>query len=71
MGDLIEDSISNCEPADRVMAVTAGCCRRVLQPSPREEKVITLEVWIGGLEGREHTLEEVGADFRFRERFGR
>ncbi|MEP7227609.1 MAG: RNA polymerase sigma factor RpoD [Gemmatimonadales bacterium] len=64
LGDLIEDR-STVSPADRVMADNlrdvAGDVLQTL--SPREEKVIRLRFGLGS-EGREHTLEEVGADFQ-------
>ena len=64
LGDLIEDR-STVSPAERVIADNLrDVAGNVLQTlSPREEKVIRLRFGLGS-EGREHTLEEVGADFQ-------
>ncbi len=63
-GDLIEDR-STVSPAERVITSNlrevAGDVLQTL--SPREEKVIRLRFGLDN-EGREHTLEEVGEDFR-------
>jgi RNA polymerase primary sigma factor len=63
-GDLIEDR-STVSPAERVLTSNlrdvAGDVLQTL--SPREEKVIRLRFGLD-TEGREHTLEEVGADFQ-------
>jgi RNA polymerase primary sigma factor len=63
-GDLIEDR-STVNPADRVITSNlrdvAGDVLQTL--SPREEKVIRLRFGLDH-EGRERTLEEVGADFQ-------
>ena len=63
-GDLIEDK-STASPAERVITSNlreiAGDVLQTL--SPREEKVIRLRFGLD-IEGRERTLEEVGADFQ-------
>jgi RNA polymerase primary sigma factor len=63
-GDLIEDK-STVSPAERVITANlrevAGDVLQTL--SPREEKVIRLRFGLD-TEGRERTLEEVGADFQ-------
>ncbi|HKR58980.1 MAG TPA: RNA polymerase sigma factor RpoD, partial [Pyrinomonadaceae bacterium] len=63
-GDLIEDK-STASPAERVinsnLRDVAGDVLQTL--SPREEKVIRLRFGMDN-EGRERTLEEVGADFQ-------
>jgi RNA polymerase primary sigma factor len=63
-GDLIEDR-STASPAERVITANlrdvAGDVLQTL--SPREEKVIRLRFGLDN-EGRERTLEEVGADFQ-------
>ena len=63
-GDLIEDK-STASPAERVITANlrdvAGDVLQTL--SPREEKVIRLRFGLD-FEGRERTLEEVGADFQ-------
>ena len=63
-GDLIEDR-STVSPAERVITSNlrevAGDVLQTL--SPREEKVIRLRFGLD-TEGRERTLEEVGADFQ-------
>ncbi|MGZ8843478.1 MAG: RNA polymerase sigma factor RpoD [Pyrinomonadaceae bacterium] len=63
-GDLIEDR-STASPAERVitsnLTEVAGDVLQTL--SPREEKVIRLRFGLDR-EGRERTLEEVGADFQ-------
>ncbi|MEK6336277.1 MAG: RNA polymerase sigma factor RpoD [Acidobacteriota bacterium] len=63
-GDLIEDK-STASPAERVinsnLRDVAGDVLQTL--SPREEKVIRLRFGMD-YEGRERTLEEVGADFQ-------
>jgi RNA polymerase primary sigma factor len=63
-GDLIEDR-STVNPAERVITSNlrdvAGDVLQTL--SPREEKVIRLRFGLD-IEGRERTLEEVGADFQ-------
>jgi RNA polymerase primary sigma factor len=63
-GDLIEDR-STVNPAQRVitsnLSDVAGDILQTL--SPREEKVIRLRFGLD-IEGRERTLEEVGADFQ-------
>ncbi len=63
VGDFIEDQ-STVSPAERVITSNVrDVAGDVLQTlSPREEKVIRLRFGLG-VEGREHTLEEVGADF--------
>ena len=63
VGDFIEDQ-STVSPAERVITSNVrDVAGDVLQTlSPREEKVIRLRFGLGA-EGREHTLEEVGADF--------
>src|SRR6266849_4921356 len=64
VGDLIEDR-STVNPAERVITSNlrdvAGDVLQTL--SPREEKVIRLRFGLD-TEGRERTLEEVGADFQ-------
>ena len=63
-GDFIEDKSSD-SPAERVITSNlrevAGDVLQTL--SPREEKVIRLRFGLDH-EGRERTLEEVGADFK-------
>jgi RNA polymerase primary sigma factor len=63
-GDLIEDK-STVNPAERVITSNLrDVAGNVLQTlSPREEKVIRLRFGLDH-EGRERTLEEVGADFQ-------
>jgi RNA polymerase primary sigma factor len=63
VGDFIEDQ-STVSPAERVITSNVrDVAGDVLQTlSPREEKVIRLRFGLGA-GGREHTLEEVGADF--------
>src|SRR5258707_4024944 len=63
-GDLIEDK-STVSPSERVITANLrDLAGNVLQTlSPREEKVIRLRFGLD-TEGRERTLEEVGADFQ-------
>lgn len=64
VGDFIEDQ-STISPAERVITSNArDVAADVLQTlSPREEKVIRLRFGLAA-DGREHTLEEVGEDFK-------
>ena len=64
VGDFIEDQ-STVSPAERVITSNVrDVADDVLQTlSPREEKVIRLRFGLAA-DGREHTLEEVGEDFK-------
>jgi RNA polymerase primary sigma factor len=64
LGDFIEDK-SGINPADSAVAANLRAITdEVLQTlSPREEKIIKMRFGLNAL-GQEHTLEEVGQDFR-------